>query len=228
MIGQVPASVEGPVADQDLLIPSGNDDGKMKAISRNDLHSIADAWSLVSRVVGIAWESSSDDSGCKVIAYVGPNLGNVARVLARFEKGFGGFTQGFGPTECPPWLAHQITDIVSKLLPQVSKVAATVTSDTDAQRDAHTMMFSTNNLLKMVDEDDIISQLDEELARGTRFLLRGLANELNDSIRPCLSSDAQSSIEAAVHQILAQLGEEVHNVARLHLIHFNLFSAGVL
>lgn len=209
MVGQVPASVEGPVADQDLLIPSGNNDGKMKALGRNVMHNQRGAWSSISRIVAIAWESQSDKPWRKVNAFVGPNLGHVARALAHFESGLRGFEQGIGAS-CDPLLAHRVTDAVSKLLPEASNITADVTSENNTQQDSHTTLFSTDTLLQNVGVNDLVDGLSGELAQALPFLLMGLVNELNDPTQACSSSDARPSIEAAVDQILTQLGEEVH------------------
>ncbi len=78
-VGQVEVTVEGPVDAGDLLIPSGRDDGRARAIAPSALDAAS-----ARRVIGRAWSSHDGDGVHRVRTFV--TLGGLAEpALARAE-----------------------------------------------------------------------------------------------------------------------------------------------
>lgn len=68
-LGQVDVPVVGPVRAGDWIVPSGNDDGTGRAVSRHDLHFVEEAL-----VVGMAWRSDASKAVKPIRVAVGLSL----------------------------------------------------------------------------------------------------------------------------------------------------------
>ena len=70
-MGQVPVNVIGKVNFRDYIIASGKNDGLGFAISEKDLSP-----EHYSQILGIAWESSSEENEKQILTGIGLNLTN--------------------------------------------------------------------------------------------------------------------------------------------------------
>ena len=70
-MGQVPVNVIGTVTEGDYVIASGNNDGIGFALSENNLKP-----EHYNQILGIAWESSTDNNLKQVLTGIGINLTN--------------------------------------------------------------------------------------------------------------------------------------------------------
>ncbi len=80
-LGQVPVKVRGPVQAGDYILPSGRNDGTGVAVAPNELRP-----EQIDRIVGIAWEGSSQAGVKKINTAVGFHSRAQARAIGRIVQ----------------------------------------------------------------------------------------------------------------------------------------------
>ena len=78
-IGQIPTRVRGPVQSGDWIVPSGDDDGIGIAVSTHAL-------TLSHKIVGQAWESSSDPGVKRINTAVGLDQSEVLKHIIKSQQ----------------------------------------------------------------------------------------------------------------------------------------------